>query len=262
MDVCSLTRKNKKKNCLNTGEIVALAKKVRQPLSITKKNARAVLNQTFPTCKNRESCIVDQLHEPTLKKKAFAPFMPKSWKKNPKEWLSSNEITQFMKDLERANKKFKFIGPSPQDFDADEGNDCVWPELCRFNLAKSKPKIGVIFNLDDHHGDGSHWVAMFINKRDKTVFYFDSTGEKIPTGIARFRDKVLQQSNNTYTYYENFPVEHQQGDTECGMYVLHFIMEMAQGPGSVEYFNDNFKNEETVIPDETMEHSRSDMFSS
>jgi hypothetical protein len=262
-DVCSLTRKNSKNKCLNAGEWVALAKKIkRPPQKITKKNARAVLNKTFPTCNNRESCYVDELHEFDLKKKAFAPFMPASWKENPVEWLSSDEITSYMKDLERANKKFVFIGPSPQDFDANEGNDCVWPELCRFKLNKSKPKIGVIFNLDKHNQSGSHWVAMFINKKEKTVFYFDSTGEAIPAGIARFRDKVLQQSNNTYTFYQNHPVEHQQGNTECGMYVLNFILEMAQGSGSVKYFNTHFKNKKAVISDNAMQKSRSKMFSS
>lgn len=262
-DVCSLTRKNKKGKCLNPTELVTLAKKIKNPpQKITKKNARAALNRAYPTCKRRESCFAEELHEFDLKKNAFAPFMPNSWKANPVEWLSSDEITNYMNDLQRANKKFVFIGPSPQDFDAEDGNNCVWPELCRFNLAKSKPKIGIIFNLDNHNQPGSHWVAMFIHKKHKTIFYFDSTGEAIPAGIARFRDKVLKQSNNTYTFHENHPVEHQQGDTECGMYVLNFVLDMAQGAGSVNYFNTHFKNNRAVISDDSMQHSRSKMFGS
>jgi hypothetical protein len=262
-DVCSLTRKNKRGRCLNNDELTKLAKKIKNPpQKITKKNARVLLDKAYPTCKRRESCYVDYLNEFEIKKNAFAPFMPDSWKKNPVEWLSSDEITCYMKDLQRANKKFVFIGPSPHDFYANEGNDCVWPELCRFQLAKSKPKIGVIFNLDNHTQSGSHWVAMFISKKNKSIFYFDSTGEAIPAGIAKFRDKVLKQSNNTYTFYENHPVEHQQGDTECGMYVLNFILDMAQGPGSVKYFNAHFKNNRAIISDDAMQHSRSEMFSS
>ena len=75
-DVCSLTRKNKKGKCLNPTELVTLAKKIKNPpQKITKKNARAALNRAYPTCKRRESCFAEELHEFDLKKNAFAPFI-------------------------------------------------------------------------------------------------------------------------------------------------------------------------------------------
>ena len=91
-----------------------------------------------------------------------------------------------MNDLQRANKKFVFIGPSPQDFDAEDGNNCVWPELCRFNLAKSKPKIGIIFNLDNHNQPGSHWVAMFIHKNTKRFFISTRRARPFPRASRGF----------------------------------------------------------------------------
>ena len=43
-----------------------------------------------------------------------------------------------MRQLEDKYSNFQFIGPSPIDFDDHKINgDCVWEELCQFNLAKT-----------------------------------------------------------------------------------------------------------------------------
>ena len=47
----------------------------------------------------------------------FAPNMPDTWKKNPREWLDSDNITDVMKQYEKANPTFEFIGPTPIDYD-------------------------------------------------------------------------------------------------------------------------------------------------
>ena len=61
--------------------------------------------------------------------------------KNPQEWLSSDEITDVMKQYEDKYDNFVFLGPSPIDFESantnivhDNKEICVWPELCNFNL--------------------------------------------------------------------------------------------------------------------------------
>jgi hypothetical protein len=182
----------------------------------------------IPDC-DRESCWASKLSMPTG---MFAPTMPASWKKNKNEWLSSVEIKKLMKLYEADFPNFAFLGPSPSNFFFKNRNEqpCVWPELCQFDLhdyvRRGKTRIGVIFNLDPHNKPGSHWVSMFINTDTKRIYYFDSTGETIPKNIAKFKDKVMRQSNNTYVYEENHPVEHQFGDTECGMYALFFISTM------------------------------------
>ena len=43
--------------------------------------------------------------------------------------------------------------------------ECVWDELCNFNLSdeinkKKNKKIGIIFNTDPHYKGGAHWVFL------------------------------------------------------------------------------------------------------
>ena len=40
-----------------------------------------------------------------------------SWESNPKEWLSSDEILEVMKQYEHSHPEFVFLGPSPIDFE-------------------------------------------------------------------------------------------------------------------------------------------------
>ena len=189
-----------------------------------------LLRQKKTGC-DRESCWANK----TLKKRVFAPAMPRSWKKNINEWLSSDEIEDVLNQYEKMYPEFEFIGPSPTDYFVKEyGDTCVWEELCKFNLKemidKGKTKIGVVFNLDPHYKSGSHWVALFINTLSKAVYYFDSTGARIHKYIQRFRKEVqaqaLSQLGQEYDFDSNFNVEHQYHNTECGMYVLFFIITM------------------------------------
>jgi hypothetical protein len=169
----------------------------------------------------------------------FAPFAPKAWKKNPYEWLSSLDIERVMKQYESKYKCFAFLGPSPIDFDKeatdDTGGECVWDELCNFDLIelykKGKHKIGVIFNLDPHYKSGSHWVSMFINVKEQYIFYFDSNGTKIPKQINVFAQRIIKQASNAplnskMILKENHPFTHQKSNTECGMYSLHLIISL------------------------------------
>jgi hypothetical protein len=189
------------------------------------------------TC-NRESCWLKQNFIKTnIDKKilnhTFAPKIPKAWKKNPDEWLTSVDINRFMKQYEKTYHSFEFLGPSPIDYDSKMLYDeCVWEELCKLNLKKlikrGKTNIGIIFNLDPHYKEGSHWVAVFIKVRKKAIYYFDSYGERIPKRIMKLVKTIQNQSINLgkqYNFYEN-KRRHQYSNSECGMYCLYFIKTM------------------------------------
>jgi hypothetical protein len=90
---------------------------------------------------NKESCWLKQNFVEgkldTELRDSFAPKSPADWKKNPNEWLSSVDILDVMKQYEKAYKCFDFIGPTPIDFDTRKMyGECVWEELCNFNLAE------------------------------------------------------------------------------------------------------------------------------
>lgn len=192
----------------------------------------------------------------------FAPSSPSSWKKNRNEWLSSVDIEKVMKQYEKKYICFDFIGPSPIDFDSHVyKNECVWKELCEFNLSyylsKGKNKIGIIFNTDPHYKDGSHWISLFINIRKGFIFYFDSNGNPVPKEIKALVDRIIEQGkllNINLTFDQNYPTEHQYGNTECGMYSLYFIIQMLKDNHDINYFKNH------RIKDEDMEELRGTYF--
>ena len=119
------------------------------------------------SCWLKHQCIKHDLDK-SLWDKMFAPWSPETWKKNPKEWLTTVEIQKIMGQWEKARPSFEFLGPSPIDYDEHMVfGECVWEELCKFSISSCKKKglskIGIIFNLDKHTQPGSHWVALFMD---------------------------------------------------------------------------------------------------
>ena len=220
---------------------------------------------------NRETCWLKQKFvKSEVGKKflqhSFAPKSPDVWKKNPTEWLTSVDISNVMKQYEKAYPSFEFIGPSPIDFDTHITNtrsqdgrkkECVWQELCEFELfdyvRKGKKKIGIIFNLDPHYLDGSHWVALFVDVAKKSIFYFDSNGESAPDEVMRLVKKIKTQGkkqNIRFKFDSNQGIEHQLKNTECGIYCLYFIIQLTKGTKKAEYFKTN------IIRDDVMQKLR------
>ena len=200
--------------------------------------------------------FVDEKIKKELMSYTFAPHAPEEWKKKPKTWLNSLDISRVLKQYERSNPEFKFIGPSPIDFDKRKMyGQCVWEELCNFNLKKlllkGKRKIGISFNLDPHNKGGSHWVSMFIDINKKTVVYFDSNGDKIKKQFKVLADRIINQAKQLdspiiLTFDEGYPTEHQQKDTECGVYSLYFIIESLTNRKSPEYFKKHVISDEEI----------------
>jgi hypothetical protein len=179
-----------------------------------------------------------------LIKEIFKPFSPKTWITNPSTWLSSVDITKIMNQYEKSHSNFKFIGPSPIDFDTKEVfSTCVWEQLCNFNLKeyiqKKITKIGIIFNTDTHDKPGKHWIALFIDLDKKFIFYFDSNGTKMPKQIKVLINRVEQQAqheNIILKVDDNEGFTHQYNDGQCGMYALYFIIELLKENKTYNYF--------------------------
>ena len=261
------TNKNKNKNtCYSDSDLYKLKDmwNARHPdRPIKTKNTKQIwmlLKEYYTTICNKESCWVRQMTKNSKQEQelldAFAPESPKEWEKNPNEWLSSIDILQVMNQYEKKYKCFDFLGPSPIDYDTHKlYGKCVWEELCHFNLAKhlqkKHNKIGVIFNLDPHYKGGSHWVSLFINIKNKTIFFFDSTGEQIPPQINKFVNTVIEQGKQLpnpiiFKFDQNYPVEHQYGNTECGIYSIFFIIHMLEDKITGHYLKTNILKDEYI----------------
>ena len=222
------------------------------------------LKEYYANICNKESCWVRQMTKNTKLEQelldSFAPEAPKEWKKNPNEWLSSIDILAVMNQYEKKYDCFDFLGPSPIDYDTHKlHGECVWEELCHFDLSKQinkgRFKFGIIFNLDPHYEGGSHWVSLFINVKNKTIFFFDSAGEKIPVQIEKFTKTVMEQGKKLtepihFKFDQNYPVEHQYGNTECGIYSIFFIIHMLEDKITGHYLKTH------ILKDKYMEKFR------
>jgi hypothetical protein len=73
-------------------------------------------------------------------------------------------------------------------------------------------------------------VSLFIDVKDRTIFFFDSAGDPIPKEIKALVDRIQKQAReingSKYAFHQNNPKEHQMGNTECGVYSLFFIITM------------------------------------
>ena len=190
---------------------------------------------------NRESCWLKQKVfkeglTNNMRSFTFAPLPPKEWKDKPYEWITSVEMMDVMKQYEKAYPHFEFMGPSPIDFDSHKMfGECVWEDICQFDLKNlikhGKTKIGIIFNLDPHYLEGSHWISIFIDIPKGHIYYFDSYGERAPKRVRRFMEKVQKQSKRIgepFIIMQNRR-RHQYSISECGMYCLYIIIELLKG---------------------------------
>ena len=205
-------------------------------------------------CWLNDQTFNSKINKDVIMKTIFRPFSPSSWIDKPYEWLSSIDIIKVMSQYEKIYKKFAFIGPSPIDFDDKKlFGTCVWERLCKFDLNKyiemNKSKIGIIFNIDPHYKNGSHWIALFVDVEKKFIFYFDSNGDKIPKRIKILVNRIITQGkdlNIDFKFMSNEGKEHQMKDGQCGIYSLYFIIELLTGTKKPEYFKNNRISDEEM----------------
>jgi hypothetical protein len=221
----------------------------------------------FKDCKT-ESCWLKKFHvKRTEVQDLFAPLAPASWDKKPNEWLSDYDIAQVMKQYEKKYTCFTFMGPSPIDFDKPDHqtNTCVWPELCTLQLKtllqQKKTKLGIIFNTDTHDKSGQHWISMFVNLKKHQIFYFDSVGEPMPPEIKALIERICQQGLQLqppihFDIDSNEGIQHQYGNTECGIYSLFFIVHMLEDKITKNYVKTH------ILKDKYMQQFRQKYFNS
>ena len=268
---CAPMVKNKtinKKSCYTDSIMLKLKKEYNKQnpedkITFTKPNSIwNAFKKRLKGCEN-EGCWLKKLNNSNISQKvseiSFSPKHPPSWKKNPNEWLNSVDIVNLMQQYEKQNPNFKFIGPSPIDFDKKKMfGQCVWNDLCHFSLHnylnKGINKIGIILNTDPHYLSGAHWICIFINLKKKFIYYFDSNADSTPKQVKTFIDKVKKQGINLGINLEEFTnkTEHQRSDTECGMYVLYIIITLIK--------TNSYPNFTERIPDKDMEKLRKVFF--
>tara|TARA_Y100000389_G_scaffold158069_1_gene159380 strand:- start:689 stop:1552 length:864 start_codon:yes stop_codon:yes gene_type:complete len=255
---CSPRKNNVKNSCLSKELLVKIAKIFNkkkdaniQLKNISKKKLFDEISKYInkSTC-NKESCwinidsIMDGLSNIEIEKmkESFRPEKPKKWKSNPNTWLTTEDIDNVMEQYEKEFKNFKYFGATPIDFHLKNGKSCLISDLCNINIKEiknnNKTCIGMVFNTDPHNKGGQHWFSMYVdlvgkNMPKPAIYYFDSASpvnnfEDISQPIINLMYKIEEQCDfKLDIFYNN--IKHQNGNTECGMYCLHFLTEMLKG---------------------------------
>jgi len=216
-------------------------------------NKKRLWNSIYDKMKyqcNNEKCWIDKSSALTSKHtylNNFRPDTPSVWKQNPAEWLTNHDIQAVMIQYEKKYRNFKFIGVFPIDFDHKiYMNTCVSQELCNLDINQlgSRKQLGVIFNTDKHDAAGSHWVAVYIGLNpDKQFgfFYYDSNANLASPYIIKLYNKLKKQLQpklkNKFKMFTN-NVKHQFKNSECGMFSMHFLINMMENKDTfVEFIN-------------------------
>ena len=187
-------------------------------------------------------------------KASFRPKTPKAWYKKKTDWLSTIDIENVVNQYEKVHPDFSFIGAVPIDFDYEYSmGKCIIDELCKINIEKlikrNKKKIGVVFNLDKHNQNGSHWICMYMDLYNNKIYYYDSYGEKPPKEIKALIDRLLKQGkkigrNIEYRYNKN---RHQYKHSECGTYCINFIVSLLEGKTFEEMTDDHINDDDMLL---------------
>ena len=195
------------------------------------------------SCKS-EMCWIDQLSDPGLKRQMkelqFAPKKPDDWKgkKQEDKWVSNFDIMAVLHQYEKVYPEFVLIEPTTMDFDSrpkEKGGECVLPDLCNFSLEnwikKKKMKIAISINLAYFYSGGEHWVSLFVDIKNRLIFYFDSGGDPPVEQIQVLIDRIVDQGLHLkspihFKVVDNRGNQHQNMDTECGMYSMFFFITM------------------------------------
>jgi len=195
-----------------------------------------LLKNRLRTC-TKEDCllsiIADKTQRDKLEKHLFVPrpLYPSKWRQDENAWLSNFDIDHVLKEYEVSYPAFKFIRTVTIDF----ADVCIIKDLCNFDLTEmnetGKSKMGVVFNLAKYLEKGTHWVSLYVDLDDKIIFYFDSNGNEPPKEIIELINTIRTDYSRLHypeklTYHDTSHIQHQYGNTECGMYALFFIITM------------------------------------
>lgn len=202
--------------------------------------------------KHLDFCVLennDKFYEEI--KKTMKPRSPNG----QHEWLSTIDIRSVMEQYEKKYNDFNFMGPYPMDFHQ------IYEEMANINvksLCRKDKKIGIVFNTDVSSGQGEHWISLFLNMKDRTICFFDSTSDKPPKPVWRLIKKIVSQSKSMgcplkiVINKRQFQFE----GSECGVFSLWFLISRLRGD-SCDYL---FKKSQKQINDKNINKLRKKYF--
>lgn len=228
------TQRRKRGTCIDDGALAKLVKPTKG------RTARQIASERTGCKAADERCILEKIGgaEATKLLGDLRPAKPADWDADPDQWLDNTNIEAVMRQYATIYPWFEFFGVHPIDFSAPspyrkDAKVCLIPKMCSITIPGLRERgiryAGVILNLDNHLGSGSHWVGLVIdtNERKPGVYYFDSYGMKPPKQVWIFMQDLSIEEPRAVLGYNGR--RFQFGNSECGMYSMFFIIALMHG---------------------------------
>lgn len=210
-----------------TMETLRASKYKKYLLSQFKNRIKHCTNQK---CWTKEGFIkkLNEKAKEELKNNTFAPSGPEG----KFEWLNTSNIEEVVKQREAVYPDFKFLGAVPMDFEDIEAfgiKDIDFKKL----MNQGKNRFGLVINTDNHDQPGQHWISLFFDLRKGQVYFSDSYGIEPPKRVLEFMRKIAKFMRNDLGIKKpdvNYnKLQHQKGDSECGVYSINWILRLLRG---------------------------------
>jgi len=263
------------KHIKNEDKKIKLVKQQSQTELEFKKYLLSELIKKLPnTCKSQECLLKEEfvliLDDFDLLYNTLRPLGPIKKTK----WLSSSDINQIMVQYTFKYPEFIFFGALPIDFEEIElpvnyKTNIFCKTLCNMYKAKIY-KIGFVLNLDKHYQTGSHWIALYVNLKDKQIYFYDSYGIEPVQEIVKLmsicalwinsnncddqtkynlKDFSLDFENGICNKYSDIDIKynntrHQFKNSECGVYSVNFIIRLLLNQTFKEIIKDKTTDDE------------------
>lgn len=176
------------------------------------------------------------------------------------KWLSTSDINDVLNQYEMKYNDFFFLGTHPRDFNEVsvikkciiDGNTIYsfhaeklvskqedvsyipFSEIEFDDIEKAgKHRLGMVFNTSESDGSGEHWNALYADLKKKQIYFFDSYGVEPCRETRQFMNRIakylISRDNSTKITVEHSKTQHQQLNSECGVYSMVFILRMLRG---------------------------------
>ena len=110
--------------------------------------------------------------------------------------------------------------------------------------------IATIYNTAKRSEQGEHWIATFVKMIDDStvkMYFFDSVGIKPPREINNFFKYLEKKLFYKYKIEKKYnDVQHQYKNTECGVYCINFIDNMASNSNSFDAYISQKKSDDDM----------------
>ena len=200
--------------------------------------------------------FVKSLKDLEIDKFTFRPEGPKS----SHGWLNTLHINNILEQYMKIYNNYYHLGTVPIDFNKLPIlgiKDLDYNELEK----QGYNKFSMVINTDEHYKSGQHWIAVFIDTENNNtqlggkidrkvgkVYFFDSVGtipeDRVIEFLASSAKYIMKKYKIKYLKdldIKHNHIQHQQGNTECGIYSVNFILRLLKG----ESYNDIIKRQMT-----------------